>query len=57
MIPGIRHRALEVYYYYYYSVYSIQIRIYLGLPGSIHEVCHRYIIQNNSKPTKQAIEV
>ena len=25
MIPGIRHRALEVYYYYYYYYYYYQL--------------------------------
>ena len=32
MIPGIRHRALEVYYYYYYySGFTLTVTILLGL--------------------------
>ena len=39
MIPGVRHRALEVYYYYYYYYYviigsmNIGYDIYQTLPG------------------------
>ena len=32
MIPGIRHRALEVYYYYYYYYYYIIIIIIIIMP-------------------------
>ena len=39
MIPGIRHRALEVYYYYYSSSIpsSAQLGLILCLPYSVSE--------------------
>ena len=57
MIPGIRHRALEVYYHYYYYYYAMQhsehvgqhnvtgLRMTGGAIGAAEQIVHN----NNNK--------